>query len=223
MTMPEHPNAGRLIEAALRAAAAHGWRRLSLAAIARDAGVGLDEAYALYPGKLALLAGIVAWHDRAMLRAGPADAGDDPRDRLFEVVMRRFDSLQGYRDGMRAIVRDVVRDPLALAVAGPRLMLSLSWMLEAAGLPIRGPAGPVRAAGLGLVYLAALRAWGADDSPDMARTMAALDRGLRRAEGVAGRCPALAGDADAPARPGSATEPAAPPPGPDKPPSEPHG
>jgi AcrR family transcriptional regulator len=187
------PIAQRLIEAALNAADVRGWRRLTLAEIARDAGVGLDEAYDVYPTRLALLSDIIAWHDRAVLRPGPVDAGDNPRDRLFEVVMRRFDSLQSHRAGMRAIVRDVVRDPLALATIGPKLLLSLSWMLEAARMPANDAFAPVRAAGLGLVYLSALRVWGADDSPDLARTMAALDRGLRRAETVAGRCPALAG------------------------------
>lgn len=192
------PVSQRLIEAALATAASRGWRRLALADVASAAGVGLAEAYAAYPSKAALLRAIVGLHDRAVLEGGPADAEETARDRLFEVVMRRFDSLQSHRAGMRAIVRDVVRDPLAMAALGPGLLRALVWMLEAAGLPPQGPAGPARVAGLGLVYLAALRAWSDDDSPDLARTMAALDRALREAEGVARRCPLAAGAAYTP-------------------------
>ena len=48
----------------------------------------------------------------------------------------------------------------------------------------RRRAAPARCARkeLALVYLNALRVWLADDTEDMAKTMAALDRGLRQAE-----------------------------------------
>ena len=195
------PVSRRLIEAALDAAATRGWRRLALADIARAAGVSLGEAYDAYPSKTALLWDLVGLHDRAVLGAGAASGDDGPRDRLFEVVMRRFDSLQSHRNGMRAILRDVVRDPLAVAALAPALLRSIRWTLEAAGLRADDPAAPLRGIGLTLVYLNALRAWSDDDSADMARTMAALDRGLREAESVATRCPLLAGTANAPAAP----------------------
>ena len=56
-------------------------------------------------------------------------------------------------------------------------------MLSAGGLR-----GALRIKALGLVYLATLRVWLRDDSPDMAPTMAALDRHLRRLDGLARFC-----------------------------------
>ena len=58
-------------------------------------------------------------------------------------------------------------------------------MLEASGIGAGGPVGRLKAKGLAAIYLVTLRAWLHDDTPDMARTMAVLDRSLRRAEGVA--------------------------------------
>ena len=58
-------------------------------------------------------------------------------------------------------------------------------MLEAAGISASGPFGLLRTKGLLAVWLAALRVWLADDSNDLSRTMAALDRYLRRAERLA--------------------------------------
>ena len=182
----------RLIEAALGLAAETGWQRLSIAAAAERAGVSLVAAYEAFPDKRALLESIIGRVDRAVLNDGPASAQDSPRDRLFEILMRRFDALQADRAGIVAILRGLPMDPLAALAAAPALARSVAWILEAAGLSAQGLVGFMRVKAIALVYLAALRVWLNDDSPDMARTMAMVDRGLREAEGLARRCPFLA-------------------------------
>ena len=61
----------------------------------------------------------------------------------------------------------------------------MTWMLEAAGLQTTGLKGAVRVAGLSGLYIKTLWVWRDDDSPDMAKTMAALDKNLTRAERMA--------------------------------------
>ena len=61
----------------------------------------------------------------------------------------------------------------------------MACMLEAAGLSTTGVRGALRVKGLGAVYLVVLRTWLGDDDPDLARTMAMLDRMTRRAESLA--------------------------------------
>jgi AcrR family transcriptional regulator len=200
---PDAPT--RLIETALALAALQGWQQTGLAEIAREAEVPLAEARSLFASKSALLAAFVARIDQAML-AGIGDdlAGEPVRDRLFDVVMRRFDAMAPYKDGIAAILRDLSRDPAALAcfLGGPARR-SIDWMLDGAGVPSWGPLQPLQRKGMGLVFAGALRAWLGDDSPDLAKTMAALDKGLRRAESVLrllpGRRRAAPHDADAPA------------------------
>jgi hypothetical protein len=55
-------------------------------------------------------------------------------------------------------------------------------MLRAAGIAAEGLEGQVRTAGLAAVYASVLRTWLNDDDPGLARTMAVLDRRLRRGE-----------------------------------------
>ena len=62
-------------------------------------------------------------------------------------------------------------------------------MLEIANIKTTGIVGALRVKGLAAVWLATLRAWRHDESPDMAATMAALDRNLGHAERVARRLP----------------------------------
>ncbi len=174
----------RIIEAALALAVSRGWRRIGLADIAKEARVTMAELRRAFPSKGAILNGFIRRTDEQVLAQGKAD-GSSARDRLFDVLMRRFDVLQPHRGAVSEIVKDSLFDPAAPLCLGPQLMGSMAWMLEAAGLSSQGPAGLLRTKGLALVYLVTLRAWLMDNSADKARTMAALDRGLRQAETIA--------------------------------------
>ncbi len=174
-----------LIAAALRLAATQGWRDTTLADIAAEAGLGLAEVRGLVGSRDGVLAAFVRRIDTEVLAGtAPELAAEPPRDRLFDVLMRRFEALKPHRDGVRAILRAERGDPCALACGGLRLLRSMGWMLEAAGIAPTGLLGRIRVKGLAAVYLAALRVFLDDDSADLGRTMAALDRGLRRAESV---------------------------------------
>lgn len=179
----------RLLQSALKLAATGGWRSASLAAVAADAGVSLADAYVHFPTRLAILGGLLGRTDRKVLADGPADLEDAPRDRLFDILMRRFDALAADREGVAAIVRNMPTDPLNALLLAPCFAASMAWMLEAAGLSAAGIGGSLRVKGLAIVYLATLRTWLDDDSIDMAKTMAALDRNLQHADSLARRLP----------------------------------
>src|SRR5437763_11987884 len=95
----------RIVDAALALAAREGWRSISLAAIAAEAGMTVLELYAVYRSKTAILEAFHRRVDAAAL-AGAEDEGERPRDRLFDVIMRRFDALSAHRPAVTAIARD---------------------------------------------------------------------------------------------------------------------
>jgi len=171
--------------AAMRAAAGIGWRRTRLADIAEEAGLSLADLHARHTSKEALLNGFVRHIDRIVL-TGAQQSGDEDgsyRDRLFDILMQRFDALNPYKDGLRAVVRDAGSGGVAeILCGGCRLLRSMRWMLEAAGIGTAGWLGGLRVKGLAVVFGATATVWLRDDSEDMAKTMAALDRNLRRAE-----------------------------------------
>lgn len=179
----------RIIDAALALAARDGWRAARLPALAAEAGIGLGDLYARFPDRAAIVAALIRRIDHAMLAsAGEAEPAEgSPRDRLFDVVMRRFEALQPMRAGIVAIAAGV--DPASAARALGAGLRSLAWMLEAAGIDASGVAGRLRMAGLAAVYARAFRVWLRDDGADLGRTMAALDQGLAEAERWAGALP----------------------------------
>jgi len=172
-----------IIDATLRLIARGGWRRLSLAAIAAEAGLPILTLYRNFGSKSAILVAFLRRIDETVL-AAPLEAPEDerPRDRVFDLLMRRFDALRPYRDALEVLGRELPSDPPAALAAGARLLCSMAWMLEAAGIATDGLRGIVAAKLTTGAYLAAARVWRRDDSPDLAPTMAALDRRLRGVE-----------------------------------------
>jgi AcrR family transcriptional regulator len=171
----------RLIDAALKLAESEGWRRTGLAAIAAEAGMPLHEAYALHRSKQAILHAFQRRIDATVLAEIEADPADTARERLFDTLMRRFDALKPHRAAIRSILRDSLGDPAALfGIAA--LKRSLTWMLEASGIAVTGCRGRLLVNLNLALYLSVLRVFLTDESEDLAKTMAALDRGLSRGE-----------------------------------------
>ena len=171
-----------LVASAFSLAAERGWSGVSVAQAARDADLPLDRARRRFPGRFAVLLRFGSLADQAALALVTAEGS--PRDRLFDILMRRIDFLQRHRAGVLALLRHLPADPptaLALAAATHG---SLGWMLEGAGIGASGPRGQLRCKGLLAVWLWTLRAWQRDDSEDLSATMAALDQALSRAEQV---------------------------------------
>ncbi len=176
--------AERILAAAMEVAVRIGWRRAALADIAAAAEMSLGEVHAHFADKGAMLRGIVELADRKVLAgAGAPDPESSARDRLFDVLMRRFDALRPYREGLAAVAREGGGVGIGDAICGAQRMLrSLAWMLEAAGIGTGGWAGACRVKGLAVVYAATFGAWLRDETEDMGKTMAALDKNLGRAE-----------------------------------------
>lgn len=174
--------------AALALAAEKGWENIGLYDIAARAGVGLAELYDLYCDKTDILSGYGKNVDRRVLeRLGDTpDSQGNARDRLFDLLMERFDILNEHREGILSVLRSLWRDPKQAVIGAPHLARSMAWMLAAAGIDTEGLRGALRVAGLSALYLGLLKTWSEDDSADMGRTMAALDRALERVRRFSG-------------------------------------
>jgi AcrR family transcriptional regulator len=176
-----------VIDIAFALALERGWRDLSLAEIAEAAKLPLSRLYPLFPSKQAILDGFADQVDAEMMAEDGEGVDSPARDRLFDMLMRRFDALQPYREALGVILQDQLRDPLAACGGLARLAKSMAITLEAAGFSTTGCRGVLRLKGLSAIYLSTMRVWLRDDSDDMARTMAHLDKQLSRVDSLIGR------------------------------------
>jgi hypothetical protein len=209
--MSENPT--RTDDAALLAGfwqvvALRGWHGVTMGRVATEAGLSLAALRAQARTPLDLLRLHGREMDRGVLAGTIRGQGGSPRDRIFDVLMRRLDAMQPYRPGVLRLLSDAKRDPVLALFLLPHLLVSMGWMLEAAELDAAMPAGAWRAPGLAAVWLAGVRAWQEDDTADLGATMAALDRALDRAERIARtlRLPIAPGDAEAAAAAEAAPE-----------------
>ncbi len=171
----------QIIDAFMALVAERGFHRTGLADVAREAKVPLATLRDAYDGKLAIFADFLRRIDMVVLEGTGAE-GDSPRDRLFDVLMRRFDALQSYKPALRCLAR-AARADLCLARALHRLSArSQKWMLVAADIHRGGPVGVLMIEGTALAFIDTMRVWLDDDDPDLGRTMAALDTALNRGE-----------------------------------------
>ena len=173
----------RIIEAFMALLAEKPFEEIGLAEIATRAGVSLAELRDEFDSTLAILAAHIKEIDRAVLAGSDADMAEEPpRERLFDVLMRRIEVLAPYKAAVRSLMRSASRNPaLAFALNGLAVR-SQQWMLTAADIAAAGPTGMMRAQGLALMFASVLRTWVDDDDPGLARTMAALDRALARGQ-----------------------------------------
>src|SRR5215468_9404136 len=152
--------------------------------IAKRAHVSLSALRSEFSSSFAILSAHVKEIDRAVLEHGASGdmADEPPRERLFDVLMRRIELLEPYKAAIRSLARSVTRDPVLAFALNGLAVRSQQWMLAAADISTSGPTGTVRAQGLALLFASVLRTWLDDDDPGHARTMAALDRALGRGQ-----------------------------------------
>ncbi|SJZ88033.1 transcriptional regulator, TetR family [Enhydrobacter aerosaccus] len=174
----------RALEAFLRLIGEKGFEAATLRDVAEASGLGLAELHRVHPDKVSLIRAFMARIDAEVLGGAPKqrDPEETARDRLFDVMMRRYDSLRPHREAVRAIRRAARRDPILALALGPVFARSMAAMLEAAALPSEGLAGLVRQHGLLAIHYDVSRVFDQDDTMDLSKTMAALDNRLKTAE-----------------------------------------
>lgn len=170
----------RLIEAMLPDIAFDGWSHAALRVAARQAGMPITEAEALFPrGAPDLVAGFSRWADRRMLdwfEAAPSEAAGASA-RIKRALELRFEIVSPWREA--------VRRGLAVLALPPHAALGLSLVYEtvdgmwyAAGDTATDFSFYTKRATLAGIYTATLLYWLEDRSEDFADTREFIDRRL---------------------------------------------
>nr|WP_321460321.1 hypothetical protein [uncultured Cohaesibacter sp.] len=183
----------RLFEQFSQAVMTQGWRSVSCAQLASKAEVDIKLAFFEYRDRYAYVTDLVRRIDEAMLESYDPAMGEEPaRERLFDVIMARFDAMQGHRELIIELNKAARRDP----VLGLHLLalsrLTGEWFLDISCISPAGLSGLARSHGALLAYGRAFSVWIGDDSADLAKTMAALDKFLKRGEAALHRAEKIA-------------------------------
>jgi len=177
-TPPKEPKPA-IIAALLELAGERNWEDISISDVAARANLSLSTFREHFPSKGAVLAAFSRMIDKTVLDGTTGDlAEESPKERLFDVLMRRLDALAPYKLGLEGIAEWLRRDPLAAAQVNGLELNSMRFMLEAAAIDSEGPVGALKLQGLVLAWSRILRIWFTDDDAGLSATMAALDKEL---------------------------------------------
>lgn len=175
----------KIIEAALKCAEETPWSDVTMRDVAEKASVSLNDLYQEFQSKRSILTQFARHIDKAVLTQ--ADAAQNileevARDRIFDVLMTRFEVMQPYKAAIKAIINDMRQTRDLSDICLSQMYGSQRWMLNAAAITSEGTMGRIRVVGISKIYLDVFRIWLEDDDPGLAKTMAALDKKLRRGE-----------------------------------------
>jgi AcrR family transcriptional regulator len=180
---PPTDTRGKIVDALMDLAAERRFEDISVRDISKAAGISLADFRDAFPSKGAVLAGLSRRIDRAVLTQDNGELADEnPRERLFDVLMRRLEAMAPYREGLREVTAWLRREPAAALAMNREAMSSMRFMLEAAGIEAAGTSGAIKLQGLALAWARVLQVWLDDEDPALSKTMAELDRVLTRGE-----------------------------------------
>jgi len=180
----------KIIKAALTCAANTRWREVSLTTLAEAAGISLSQLHGQFPSKTTIVVAIMDQTTTTIVAGtDPSASSEPPHDRVLDAILRRFDALEADKVAIKSILRDMPFDPARTLSLVPSFLESMAWTLESAGISSSGVGGVIRTNGLAAIYLSALGIWMRDDSPDITKTMALLDRRLKQAVQLAAYLP----------------------------------
>ncbi len=177
----------RIVAALMTLLAEKRFEQIGFGDISARAGVSLANARTEFGSTLAILAAHTKELDRKVLAGDESDMADEPpRERLFDVLMRRIEAMAPHREAVRSLMKSASCNPGLAFALNAMAVRSQTWMMTAAGIDAAGPRGAIRAQGLAALFTSVLRTWVDDEEEGSARTLAALDRALDRGQRMSG-------------------------------------
>ncbi len=169
-------------EAALALCAEKSWVDVGLLSLCQEAGQSLSACAEAGITRLSVAEYLDQKFDRAMLEAvADIEAEAPSRDRLFDVIMARFDAMQDQRAAWVSILEADAQEPAASFARAARRLRTAAWALEAIGISTDSLKAAARVMGLARRLRKIEALWLKDDA-DLSKTMAGLDQTLRESE-----------------------------------------
>lgn len=170
----------KVIQTCLDLASAQAWDDVLMMDIAAHAGYKEVDIRAIFADKMDIIQAYARQVDAQVIENmnGAFTGAESCRDKIFDIIMERFDVLNENRKAVLSILNAVTLDPKSAITTLPWVAQSMAKMMDVAGIDAQGIKGGLRVAGLSLAYLKTLRDWAGDESVDMAQTMSSLDKSL---------------------------------------------
>lgn len=175
----------KVFKACLKVIEREGFKNFTFSKASQESGIPINVFHRHFETPVDIMIYLFKNVDDQVLKTFKLTEGLSNKDQLFEILMIRFEASEPYKPILQRFWKEWAFSPNEYPPLLCQGLGSMSWMLDTAGLKPRGITGLIRAQGLLGIYLFALRTWLSDDSPDLSKTMASLDKGLSNVESAA--------------------------------------
>lgn len=161
-----------------------GWERFSFQKLSEKEKIPLNFLKTNYKCKYTVIEKFSQMIDRQVESNIRADDLMDSsiKDKLFELIMLRFDELESFKKALKNIFLSTKKNPLLISIISKNLLNSFDFYLEVSNSYQNSPTDIFKKNFLLLIYSLVFETWLNDNSEDLSKTMSQLDKYLSIAE-----------------------------------------
>ncbi len=161
-----------------------GWERFSFQKLSEKEKIPLNFLKSNYKCKYTVIEKFSQMIDRQVESNISANDLEDSsvKDKLFELIMLRFDELESFKKALKNIFLSAKKNPLLISIISKNLLSSLDFYLEVSNSYQNSPTDIFKKNFLLLIYSLVFETWINDKTEDLSKTMSQLDKYLSVAE-----------------------------------------
>ena len=161
-----------------------GWSYFSLKSLAKENKSDLESIKIFFKNKSEFLESFSEMIDNKVLASIDKDEfnKNSIKDNLFELIMLRFENLNHYKTGLKILLSDLKKSPVELKKIMKKVFDSMDLFLEIANVKNNYLMDFIKVNIIFIIYSYVFNVWLDDQSSEMSKTMAELDKWLSKAE-----------------------------------------
>ena len=161
-----------------------GWSYFSLKSLAKENKSDLESIKIFFKNKSQFLESFSEMIDNKVLANIDKDEfnKNSIKDNLFELIMLRFENLNHYKTGLKILLSDLKKSPVELKKIMKKVFDSMDLFLEIANVKNNYLMDFIKVNIIFIIYSYVFNVWLDDQSSEMSKTMAELDKWLSKAE-----------------------------------------
>lgn len=161
-----------------------GWKYFSLKSLAKENKSDLESIKIFFKNKSQFLKSFSEMIDNKVLANIDKEEfnKNSIKDNLFELIMLRFENLNPYKTGLKILLSDLKKSPVELKKIMKKVLDSMDLFLEIANVKNNYLMDFIKVNIIFIIYSYVFNVWLDDQSSEMSKTMAELDKWLSKAE-----------------------------------------
>ena len=166
-----------------------GWNDFSLEKLAKEESIKIEDLIFFFKDETKLIESFSEMIDEQVIKEVDLNEfnQNSVKDNIFELIMIRFEMLSPYKKSLDILLKQLKYEPKTLKKLTKKIFNSLDLFLEISNAKSNYVFDFLKLNIMFIIYGHTFKIWLEDDSEDMGKTMAEVDKWLSEAEGYANK------------------------------------